>query len=180
MVYNVWNDPEVEIIEAAINRFVTSIESEDIEEMRLALKRDFPFDMEEFDGIYSRLLRELKIEYRIDVENDEIKSYFNNKLLDRLAVQLCKRWILLKDWLKNNKYKIIILPAVLIAGIFIGGCTNGEINADGPDIFDEPSFTSEIVTDKETKVEYIVVKRGINVYGIPPRLNSDGKPMIEK
>lgn len=86
----------------------------------------------------------------------------------------------MKNWLSKNKYKIIILPAVLIAGIFIGGCTNGVINADGPDIFDEPSFTSEIVTDKETKVEYIVVKRGINVYGISPRLNSDGKPMIEK
>lgn len=84
------------------------------------------------------------------------------------------------NFIKKNKYKIIILPAVLIAGIFIGGCTNGEINADGPDIFDEPSFTSEIVADKETKVEYIVVKRGINVYGISPRLNSDGKPMIEK
>ena len=86
----------------------------------------------------------------------------------------------MKNWLSKNKYKIIILPAVLITGIFIGGCTNGEINANGSDIFDELSFTSEIVTDKETKVEYIVVKRGVNVYGISPRLNSDGKPMIEK
>ena len=86
----------------------------------------------------------------------------------------------MKDWLKNNKYKIIILPAVLLAGIFVGGCTNGGTKADSQDILDDASFTSEIVTDKETKVEYIVVKRGINVYGISPRLNSDGKPMIEK
>lgn len=31
----------------------------------------------------------------------------------------------MKNWLKNNKYKIIILPAVLLVGIFVGGCTNG-------------------------------------------------------
>lgn len=86
----------------------------------------------------------------------------------------------MKNWLSKNKYKIIILPAVLLAGIFVGGCTNGETKADSQDILDDASFTSEIVTDKETKVEYIVVKRGINVYGISPRLNSDGKPRIEK
>ena len=186
MVYNVWNDPEVEIIEAAINRFVTSIESEDIEEMRLALKRDFPFDMEEFDGIYSRLLRELKIEYRIDVENDEIKSYFNNKLLDRLAVQLCKRWILLKNWLKNNKYKIIILPAVLLVGIFIGGCTSSETRANSQDVLKEQNRTtnlanSDIVVDKKTHVEYLVIdsmddRGGVS---ITPRLDTNGKPIIK-
>ena len=86
----------------------------------------------------------------------------------------------MKNWLKNNKYKIIILPAVLLVGIFVGGCTNGETKADIQDILDDASFTSKIVVDKETSVEYIVVKRGINVYGIAPRLNSDGKPIIKK
>ncbi len=75
----------------------------------------------------------------------------------------------MKNWLKNNKYKIIILPAVLLVGIFVGGCTNGETKADIQDILDDASFTSKIVVDKETSVEYIVVKRGINVYGISPR-----------
>lgn len=75
----------------------------------------------------------------------------------------------MKNWLSKNKYKIIILPAVLLAGIFVGGCTNGETKADSQDILDDASFTSKIV-----------VKRGINVYGISPRLNSDGKPMVKE
>ncbi|WP_331716532.1 DUF6440 family protein [Limosilactobacillus caviae] len=37
-----------------------------------------------------------------------------------------------------------------------------------------------MAVDNDTGVEYIVVKRGINVYGITPRLNSDGKPMSAK
>jgi len=84
------------------------------------------------------------------------------------------------NFIKKNKYKIIILPAVLLVGIFVGGCTNGETKADIQDILDDASFTSKIVVDKEISVEYIVVKRGINVYGISPRLNSDGKPIIKK
>lgn len=84
------------------------------------------------------------------------------------------------QFIRKNKYKIIILPAVLLVGIFVGGCTNGETKADIQDILDDASFTSKIVVDKETSVEYIVVKRGINVYGISPRLNSDGKPIIKK
>lgn len=83
------------------------------------------------------------------------------------------------NFIKKNKYKIIILPAVLLVGIVIVGCTNGETKADSQDVIDDASFTSKIVVDKETNVEYIVVKRGINVYGISPRLNSDGKPMTK-
>lgn len=85
----------------------------------------------------------------------------------------------MKNWLKNNKFKITILPIILLLGIFIGGCTNSDAVADSKDLFDDGGFTSEIVVDRETSVEYIVVKRGINVYGIAPRLNSNGKPMIQ-
>lgn len=84
------------------------------------------------------------------------------------------------NFIKKNKYKIILLPAVLLVGIVIGGCTNGETKADSQDVIDDASFTSKIVVDKETNVEYIIVKRGINVYGISPRLNSDGKPIIKE
>lgn len=84
------------------------------------------------------------------------------------------------NFIKKNKFKIIILPAVLLVGIVIGGCTNGETKADSQDVIDDASFTSKIVVDKETNVEYIIVKRGINVYGISPRLNSDGKPIIKE
>lgn len=76
--------------------------------------------------------------------------------------------------------KIIILPVVLLLGIFIGGCTNNQTKADSQDVFDDASFSSELVVDKGTKVEYIVVKRGINVYGIAPHLNSDGKPIVKE
>lgn len=86
----------------------------------------------------------------------------------------------MKNWLSKNKYKIIILPVVLLLGIFIGGCTNNETKANSQDVFDDASFSSELVVDKGTKVEYIVVKRGINVYGIAPHLNSDGKPIVKE
>lgn len=86
----------------------------------------------------------------------------------------------MKNWLSRNKYKIIILPVVLLLGIFIGGCTNNEAKANSQDVFDDASFSSELVVDKGTKVEYIVVKRGINVYGITPHLNSDGKPIVKE
>ncbi len=86
----------------------------------------------------------------------------------------------MKNWLKNNKTKIIILPAVLLIGLFIGDYTNREVDAAGSDIFDNYSFDTQIVTDKKTGVEYILIKRGINIYGITPRLNSDGKPILDK
>ncbi|WP_269448996.1 hypothetical protein [Limosilactobacillus caviae] len=38
----------------------------------------------------------------------------------------------MKNWLSKSKYKIIILPAVLLVGIFLGGCSDGK--ADSPDI----------------------------------------------
>ncbi|MCD5422967.1 DUF6440 family protein [Limosilactobacillus fermentum] len=85
----------------------------------------------------------------------------------------------MKNWLKNNKFKIAILPIVLLLGIFIGGCTNSDAVADSRGLFDDDGFASEIVVDRETNVEYIVVRRGINVYGITPRLHSNGKPMIQ-
>lgn len=85
----------------------------------------------------------------------------------------------MKNWLSKNKYKIIILPVVLLVGIFLGGCSDGK--ADSPDIITlEAPNTASIAVDNDTGVEYIVVKRGINVYGITPRLNSDGKPMSAK
>ena len=34
------------------------------------------------------------------------------------------------NFIKKNKYKIIILPAILLAGIFIGTCTNKTVYAD--------------------------------------------------
>ena len=98
----------------------------------------------------------------------------------------------MKNWLKNNKYKIIILPAVLLVGIFIGGCTSSETRANSQDVLKEQNRTtnlanSDIVVDKKTHVEYLVIdsmddhsmddRGGVS---ITPRLNSDGKPMIEK
>ena len=64
----------------------------------------------------------------------------------------------MKDWLKNNKYKIIILPAVLLVGIFIGTCTNKTVYADE----DSPLksiggwafiYRSGLAVDKETHVQ---------------------------
>lgn len=96
----------------------------------------------------------------------------------------------MKNWLSKNKYKIIILPAVLIAGIFIGGCTNGETRANSQDVLKEQNRTtnlanSDIVVDKKTHVEYLVIDsmddRGDNRGGvsITPRLDTNGKPIIK-
>ena len=95
------------------------------------------------------------------------------------------------QFIKNNKYKIIILPAVLLVGIFIGGFTSSETRANSRDVLKEQNRTtnlanSDIVVDKKTHVEYLVIDsmddHGNNRGGvsITPRLNSDGKPMIEK
>ena len=89
----------------------------------------------------------------------------------------------MKDWLKNNKYKIIILPAVLVAGIFIGGCTNKTVYAGE----DSPLksiggwafiYRSGLAVDKETHVQYIVVKNGDGI-SVTPRLNASGKPLTK-
>lgn len=87
------------------------------------------------------------------------------------------------QFLKKNKYKIIILPAVLLAGIFIGTCTNKTVYADE----DSPLksiggwafiYRSGLAVDKETRVQYIVVKNGDGI-SVTPRLNSSGKPMTK-
>ena len=98
----------------------------------------------------------------------------------------------MKNWLKNNKYKIIILPAVLLVGIFIGGCTSSETRANSQDVLKENVLkeqnrttnlaNSDIVVDKKTHVEYLVIdsmddRGGVS---ITPRLDTNGKPMIEK
>lgn len=91
------------------------------------------------------------------------------------------------NFIRKNKYKIIILPAVLLVGIFIGGCTSSETRANSQDVLKEQNQTtdlanSDIVVDKKTHVEYLVIDSMDNRGGvsITPRLNSDGKPMIEK
>lgn len=89
----------------------------------------------------------------------------------------------MKNWLKKNKFKIIILPTVLVAGIFIGACTNKTVYAGE----DSPLksiggwafiYRSGLAVDKETHVQYIVVKNGDGI-SITPRLNANGKPMTK-
>ncbi|PWT39579.1 hypothetical protein DKZ22_10715 [Limosilactobacillus reuteri] len=87
------------------------------------------------------------------------------------------------NFIKKNKFKMIILPAVLLAGIFIGPCTNKTVYADE----DSPLksiggwafiYRSGLAVDKETRVQYIVVKNGDGI-SVTPRLNSSGKPMTK-
>lgn len=89
----------------------------------------------------------------------------------------------MKNWLSKNKYRIIILPAVLLVGIFIGACTNKTVYADE----DSPLksiggwafiYRSGLAVDKETHVQYIVVKHGEGI-SVTPRLNANGKPMTK-
>lgn len=67
----------------------------------------------------------------------------------------------------------------------VEGCTNKSASADGEGIlnnFDGNVTTqSYVATDKETKIQYLVVENGGGREGITitPRLNKDGKPMID-
>lgn len=87
------------------------------------------------------------------------------------------------NFIKKNKFKIIILPAVLLVGIVIGGCTNKTVYADE----DSPLksiggwafiYRSGLAVDKETHVQYIVVKNADGI-SVTPRLNANGKPMTK-
>ncbi|WP_289460959.1 DUF6440 family protein [Lactobacillus intestinalis] len=90
------------------------------------------------------------------------------------------------QFIKKNKYKIIILPAILLVGIFIGGCTSSETRANSQDVLKEQNRTtdlanSDIVVDKKTHVEYLVIDSLDNRGGvsITPRLDTNGKPIIK-
>ena len=93
----------------------------------------------------------------------------------------------MKNWLKNNKFEIVILPIVLLLGIFIGGCTDNGAKADSQEILENQSGNTvysdcDIVVDQETHVEYLVVDGddGRGGISITPRLQTDGTPMVKK
>lgn len=74
------------------------------------------------------------------------------------------------QFIKENKYKIIILPAVLLVGIVIGGCTDNKANAKDSTFSGEGPLTStHVLIDNDTKQEYIVVQDS-NGVAITPRL----------
>lgn len=87
------------------------------------------------------------------------------------------------QFIKKNKYRIIILPAVLVAGIFIGACTNKTVYAGEVSPLKSGGgwafiYRSGLAVDKETHVQYIVVKNGDGI-SVTPRLNENGKPMTK-
>ena len=99
------------------------------------------------------------------------------------------------NFIKNNKYKIIILPAVLLVGIFIGSFginkvfgdvqnipqSDSKIHyefakdparaSDGPS---EDTIDTYVLTDDKTKRQYLVIKteKGVTV---TPRLDMNGE-----
>lgn len=87
----------------------------------------------------------------------------------------------MSKWLSRS----LVIAIVFLTGMIVEGCTNKSASADGEGIlnnFDRNVITqSYVATDKETKVQYLVVEnsdvsRGI---AITPRLNPNGKPMID-
>lgn len=87
------------------------------------------------------------------------------------------------NFIRKNKYKIIILPAVLFAGIFIGGCTSKGSQVDSDSPLDYVSgwafiYHSGVAVDKDTHVQYLVIKNGDGI-GVTPRLNANGKPVTK-
>ena len=84
------------------------------------------------------------------------------------------------NFIKKNKYKIIILPIVLLLGIFVSGCTNNNANAKDK-TFSEGRGSDEpyVLVDKDTKQQYIVVHNDVNgAVAITPRLDSNGQTMV--
>ncbi|XYG83757.1 DUF6440 family protein [Limosilactobacillus reuteri] len=87
----------------------------------------------------------------------------------------------MKKWLSRS----LVITIVFLTGMIVEGCTGKNTSADSEGIlnnFDsDPVTQSYVATDKETKVQYLIVensgaRRGIT---ITPRLNKDGKPMID-
>ncbi|MCC4328188.1 DUF6440 family protein [Limosilactobacillus reuteri] len=87
----------------------------------------------------------------------------------------------MSKWLSRS----LVITLVFLTGMIVEGCTNKSASADGEGIlnnFDRNVTTqSYVATDKETKVQYLVVEnsdvsRGI---AITPRLSPNGKPMID-
>lgn len=87
----------------------------------------------------------------------------------------------MSKWLSRS----LVITIVFLTGMTVEGCTGKNTSADSDGIlnnFDsDPVTQSYVATDKETKVQYLVVEnsdvsRGI---AITPRLSPNGKPMID-
>ena len=87
----------------------------------------------------------------------------------------------MKKWLSRS----LVITIVFLTGMIVEGCTGKNISADSEGIlnnFDsDPVTQSYVATDKETKVQYLIVENSVARKGITitPRLNKDGKPMID-
>ena len=87
----------------------------------------------------------------------------------------------MKKWLIRS----LVITIFFLTGMIVEGCTSKNTSADSNGIlnnFDgDPTTQSYVATDKETKVQYLVVENGGGREGITitPRLNRDGKPMID-
>lgn len=87
----------------------------------------------------------------------------------------------MKKWLSRS----LVITIVFLTGMIVEGCTGKNTSADSEGIlnnFDsDPVTQSYVATDKETKVQYLIVENSGARSGITitPRLNKDGKPMID-
>lgn len=87
----------------------------------------------------------------------------------------------MKKWLSRS----LVITIVFLTGMIVEGCTGKNTSADSEGIlnnFDsDPVTQSYVATDKETKVQYLIVENSGAHKGITitPRLNKDGKPMID-
>lgn len=87
----------------------------------------------------------------------------------------------MKKWLSRS----LVITIVFLTGMIVEGCTGKNTSADSEGIlnnFDsDPVTQSYVATDKETKVQYLIVENSDARKGITitPRLNKDGKPMID-
>ena len=86
----------------------------------------------------------------------------------------------------NEMLKKITIGSLLIGvGIYLGCITSKDVNATGNELELEftsakYSITSFILTDNETNVQYIVVKKNSgDGIAITPRLDKDGKLYIK-
>lgn len=87
----------------------------------------------------------------------------------------------MSKWLSRS----LVITIVFLTGMTVEGCTGKNTSADSEGIlnnFDsDPVTQSYVATDKETKVQYLIVESSDAHEGITitPRLNKDGKPMID-
>lgn len=77
--------------------------------------------------------------------------------------------------------KLALATVVMGLGLTLAGCSQKASADDSNDDFDHKfNVSTNLMTDRKTKVQYIIVENNNGGFAITPRLDKNGKPYISK